>query len=107
MARRMVVVPEEFLKVFKQEPQIPLNLLRNDELLADRLNKALHQRTLINSEKETVSTQTTASDRIIDQTADETTTVVKQPAIKQSPLTPTVAFPPPEQPSTSTDIAEG
>ena len=98
----MVVVPEEFLKGFKQEPQIPLNLLRNDELLADRLNKALHQRTLIHKTKETVSTQT--PDYIADQTKQETTpNVVTQPDINETLATPTVAPRASEQESTPTD----
>ena len=96
----MVVVPEEFLKVFKQEPQIPLNLLRNDELLADRLNKALNQRTL--KTKETVSIQT--PDHISDQTKKETTpTVVTQLDIKETLTTPTVAPRASEQESTPAD----
>jgi hypothetical protein len=92
MARRMVVVPEEFLKVFKQEPQIPLNFLRNDDLLADRLNKALNQKTLPN--KQTVSTQT------VPDVIDQKPTTIKQPAINET--TPTVAqqSTPPEQQST-------
>ena len=85
----MIVVPEEFLKVFKQEPQIPLNLLRNDDLLADRLNKALHQRTLNETKKET-STQT---DHIVDQKPIDISTIIKQPGIKEALATPTAAFP--------------
>lgn len=81
MARRMVVVPEEFLKVFKQEPQIPLNFLRNDDLLADRLNKALNQKIL--PRKETVSTQT------VPDVIDQEPTTIKQPPINET--TPTVA----------------
>lgn len=89
MARRMVVVPEEFLKVFRQEPQIPLNMLRNDELLADRLNKALNQRAAANSETKTASTQTQPSDNDLDMTPN----AVNQPGINQTPATPTDAFP--------------
>lgn len=98
MARRMVVVPEEFLKMFKQEPQIPLNILRNDELLADRLNKALHQRTLF-SERKTASTQTSPSDHNVDQLPKDPTSPV---GINQTLPTPSVPFPPraPEQQST-------
>jgi hypothetical protein len=81
MSRRMVVVPEEFLKVFQQEPQIPLNFLRNDDLLADRLNKALNQKTL--PKKETVSTQ------IVPDVIDQKPTTIKQSAINET--TPTVA----------------
>jgi hypothetical protein len=84
----MVVVPEEFLKIFKQEPQIPLNFLRNDDLLADRLNKALNQKTL--PKKETVSTQT------VPDVIDQKPTTIKQPAINET--TPIVAQP--EQQST-------
>lgn len=96
-------MPEEFLKIFKQAPQIPLNLLRNDDLLADRLNKVLQQRTLINSESKTEATQTQASDNV-EVPKEETPTVI--PGIKESPVTPSLVFPPPEQPSTSTDIRE-
>jgi hypothetical protein len=105
MARRMVVVPEEFLKVFKQEPQIPLNILRNDDLLADRLNKALHQRTL--NETKTASTQTQSSDHIVDQKPTlGTSTVINQPGINETLATPTVAFPQraPEQQSTPAEF---
>lgn len=95
----MVVVPEEFLKVFKQEPQIPLNLLRNDELLADRLNKALQQKTV----NKTVSTQTPESDEI---KKEITPTVVTKPDINETLATPTAAFAPraPEQQSTPAEF---
>jgi hypothetical protein len=96
----MVVVPEEFLKVFKQQPQIALNLLRNDELLADRLNKALHQRTV--NER---NTATQSSENIVNQPPKEEISTVIQ-GIKESPATPTVALPPSEQPSTSTKSLE-
>jgi hypothetical protein len=102
MARRMVVVPEEFLKVFKQEPQIPLNFLRNDDLLADRLNKALQQKT--QNEGKTASTQTDPLDHIVDQKPIDT--VIKQPGINESLATPTVAFPSraPQQQSTPAEF---
>src|SRR2546422_9397821 len=104
MARRMVVVPEEFLKVFKQEPQIPLNILGNDDLLADRLNKALHQKT--RNETKTASTQTQSSDHIVEQKPIVASTVINQPGINETLATPTVAFPQraPELQSTPTEF---
>ena len=100
----MVVVPEEFLKVFKQEPQIPLNILRNDDLLADRLNKALHQKT--RNETKTASTQTQSSDHIVEQKPIVASTVINQPGINETLATPTVAFPQraPELQSTPTEF---
>jgi hypothetical protein len=104
MARRMVVVPEEFLKVFKQEPQIPLNFLRNEELLADRLNKALHQRTTSTS----VSTQTSEGipDNTIDRKPFEASTHISQSGINETLATPTASFTirAPEQQSTPSEF---
>jgi hypothetical protein len=108
MARRMVVVPEEFLKVFKQEPQIPVNLLRNDDLLADRLNKALQQKTRLTSERQTASTQTTGEshDHIVDKKPMEAPPLISQMGINETLATPTVSFAPraPEQQSTPSEF---
>src|ERR1700689_1393733 len=90
MARRMVVVPEEFLKVFKQEPQIPLNFLRNDELLADRLNKAIHQKTLNERQMATATRQTMSPDHIVQTPKKEPPSVIDQSGINQTLATPTV-----------------